>query len=182
MAESIHKKLERVRKPRVHITYEVEIGDAQEIKELPFVVGVMGDFVGDATTPLRPLRDRKFTQIDRDNFNEVMSSMNPGLNLRVENTLKGDGTEFAVNLAFNAIEDFEPAQVAQQIEPLRKLLQTRNELRDLLTKVDRSDQLEAILDRVLQNSEEFDKFSASLGITHSAADENGAAPTSEKET
>ena len=162
--ESVHKKLERVRKPRVHITYEVEVGDAQEVKELPFVVGVMGDFSGDPTKPLRPLQDRKFTQIDRDNFNDVMASMNPGLNLRVENTLKGDGTEFAVNLAFNSIEDFEPARVAQQIEPLRKLLQTRNELRDLLTKVDRSEDLEAILDRVLQNSEELKAFSASLGI------------------
>ena len=91
--ESVHKKLERVRKPRVHITYEVEIGDAQEVKELPFVVGVLGDFSGDPTEPLQPLKDRKFVQIDRDNFNEVMARMTPGLNLRVENTLKGDGTE-----------------------------------------------------------------------------------------
>jgi type VI secretion system protein ImpB len=182
MAESIHRKLERVRKPRVHITYEVEIGDAQEVKELPFVLGVMGDFAGDATKPSRPLRERKFTQIDRDNFNDVLSSMNPGLNLRVENTLKGDGTEFAVNLAFNTIEDFEPARVAQQIEPLRKLLQTRNELRDLLTKVDRSDDLEGILDRVLQNGQELEKFSASLGIVPPVANDEGAAPASEKET
>jgi type VI secretion system protein ImpB len=123
---------------------------------------------------LRPLRDRKFTQIDRDNFNDVMASMNPGLSLRVENTLKGDGTEFGVNLAFNAIEDFEPARVAQQIEPLRRLLQTRNELRDLLTKVDRSEDLEAILDRVLQNSEELKAFSASLGIAQPAADGDNA--------
>jgi type VI secretion system protein ImpB len=178
--ESVHRKLERVRKPRVHITYEVEIGDAQEVKELPFVVGVMGDFAGDTTKP-RPLRDRKFTQIDRDNFNDVMASMNPGLNLRVENTLKGDGTEFAVNLAFNSIEDFEPARVVQQIEPLRKLLQTRSELRDLLTKVDRSEDLEAILDRVLQNSQELEKFSASLGIASPAANGDGAAPVGEKE-
>jgi type VI secretion system protein ImpB len=175
--ESVHRKLERVRKPRVHITYEVEIGDAQEVKELPFVVGVMGDFAGDTTKP-RPLRDRKFTQIDRDNFNDVMASMNPGLNLRVENTLKGDGA----NLAFNSIEDFEPARVAQQIEPLRKLLQTRNELRDLLTKVDRSEDLEAILDRVLQNSQELEKFSASLGIPAPSANEGSGAPVSEKET
>jgi type VI secretion system protein ImpB len=179
--ESVHRKLERVRKPRVHITYEVEIGDAQEVKELPFVVGVMGDFAGDTTKP-RPLRDRKFTQIDRDNFNDVMASMNPGLNLRIENTLKGDGTEFAANLAFNSIEDFEPARVAQQIEPLRKLLQTRNELRDLLTKVDRSEDLEAILDRVLQNSQELEKFSASLGIAAPSADGGGEAPVGEKET
>ena len=177
--ESVHKKLARVRKPRVHITYEVEVGDAQEIKELPFVVGVMGDFSGDATKPLRPLRDRKFTQIDRDNFNDVMASMNPGLNLRVENTLKGDGTEFGVNLAFNSIEDFEPARVAQQIEPLRKLLQTRNELRDLLTKVDRSEDLEAILDRVLQNSEELKAFSASLGIAPPAPNDEDAADDKE---
>ncbi|MGA8611752.1 MAG: type VI secretion system contractile sheath small subunit, partial [Xanthobacteraceae bacterium] len=99
----------------------------------------------------------------------------PGLNFRVENTLKGDGTEFAVNLAFNSIEDFEPGSVAQQIEPLRKLLQTRNELRDLLTKVDRSEDLESILDRVLQNSEELKAFSASLGLkpadTAGSADE-----------
>jgi type VI secretion system protein ImpB len=178
--ESVHRKLERVRKPRVHITYEVEIGDAQEVKELPFVVGVMGDFAGDTTKP-RSLRDRKFTQIDRDNFNDVMASMNPGLNLRVENTLKGDGTEFAVNLAFNSIEDFEPARVVQQIEPLRKLLQTRSELRDLLTKVDRSEDLEAILDRVLQNSQELEKFSASLGIASPAANGDGATPVGEKE-
>jgi type VI secretion system protein ImpB len=170
--ESVHKKLERVRKPRVHITYEVEVGDAQEVKELPFVVGVMGDFSGDPTQPLRPLRDRKFTQIDRDNFNEVMASMNPGLNFRVENTLKGDGTELPVNLAFNSIEDFEPARVAQQIEPLRKLLQARNELRDLLTKVDRSEDLESILDRVLQNTEVLKSFSASLGVEPTGTADN----------
>jgi type VI secretion system protein ImpB len=175
--ESVHKRLERVRKPRVHITYEVEVGDAQEVKELPFVVGVMGDFSGDPTQPLRPLRDRKFTQIDRDNFNEVMASMNPGLNFRVENTLAGDGTEIPVNLSFNSIEDFEPGNVAQQIEPLRKLLQTRNELRDLLTKVDRSEDLESILDRVLQNSEELKALSASLGVTPTAA---GSADQEEK--
>jgi len=177
--ESVHKKLERVRKPRVHITYDVEIGDAQEVRELPFVVGVMGDFSGDPTKPLKPLRDRKFTTIDRDNFNEVMANMNPGLNLRVENTLAGDGTEFAVGLAFNAIEDFEPARVANQIEPLRKLLQTRNELRDLLTKVDRSEELESILDRVLQNSEELKALSAQLGVQ--PKDEAAAAATETKE-
>lgn len=162
--ESVHRKLDRVRKPRVHITYEVETGDAVEVVDLPFVVGVMGDFAGDPTRPLRPLNERKFTTIDRDNFNDVMASLNPGLNLRVENTLKGDGSELALNLAFNSIEDFEPARVAQQIEPLRRLLERRNELRELLTKVDRSQDLERILDDVLQNSKELEAFSASLGI------------------
>lgn len=172
--ESVHRKLERVRKPRVHITYAVETEGAVEVKDLPFVVGVMGDFAGDSTKPLRPLRDRKFTTIDRDNLNDVMASLNPGLNLRVENTLAGDGTELAVNLAFNAIEDFEPARVAQQIAPLRKLLETRNELRDLLTKVDRSEDLENILDKILQNSEELKNFSASLGIAPPPGTEGGS--------
>jgi type VI secretion system protein ImpB len=178
--ESVHRKLDRVRKPRVHITYEVETEGAVEVKELPFVVGVMGDFAGDPSKPLKPLRERKFTTIDRDNFNEVMASLNPGLNLRVENTLAGDGTELAVNLAFKAIEDFEPARVAQQIEPLRKLLETRNQLRDLLTKVDRSQDLENVLDQILQNSEQLKAFSAELGIAPPAADA-GSEPTGNKE-
>src|SRR6266568_5744513 len=93
MAESIHEKLKRVRKPRVHITYEVETEGAEILRELPFVVGVMGDFSGDPTAPLRPLTDRKFIQIDRDNFNEVMASMTPGLKLKVDNTLANDGQQ-----------------------------------------------------------------------------------------
>src|SRR5215831_16289061 len=142
---SIHDKLDRVRKPRVHITYQVETEGAVVKKELPFVVGVLGDFSGDPTEPLKPLKDRKFIQIDRDNFNEVMARMTPGLNLRVENTLKGDGSEMPVQLKFGSMEDFEPANVANQIEPLRKLLETRNKLRDVLVKIDRSDELEGIL-------------------------------------
>ena len=140
-SESIHDKLKRVRKPRVHITYEVETEGAMVLKELPFVVGVMGDFSGNPTEPLKPLKDRKFIQIDRDNLNDVLRKLTPGLNMRVENTLKADGTEMAVQLKFNSMEDFEPANVARQVEPLRKLLETRDKLRDLLTKVDRSDDL-----------------------------------------
>src|SRR3954451_22317529 len=136
---SIHDKLTRVRKPRVHITYQVETEGAKVQKELPFVVGVLGDFSGKPTQPLKPLKDRKFIQIDRDNFNDVMTRMTPGLEFRVANTLKGDGSEMAVNLKFSSIEDFEPGRVAQQVEPLRKILETRDRLRDLLTKVDRSD-------------------------------------------
>ena len=131
MSESIHDKLKRVRKPRVHITYDVETEGAVVQKELPFVVGVLGDFSGNPTEPLKPLKDRKFIQIDRDNFNDVMKRMTPGLNLRVENTLKGDGSEMAVQLKFNSLEDFEPANVVKQVEPLRKLLETRDKLRDL---------------------------------------------------
>ena len=117
---SIHDKLSRVRKPRVHITYEVETEGAKVQKELPFVMGVLGDFSGKPTQPLKPLKDRKFIQIDRDNFNEVMARMTPGLEFRVENTLKGDGSEMAVKLKFNALEDFEPGRVVQQVEPLEE--------------------------------------------------------------
>lgn len=164
MSKSVHSKLSRVRKPRVHISYEVETGGAMVQKELPFVMGVMGDFSGDPTEELKPLKDRKYVQIDRDNFNDVMKRMAPGLNIKVENTLAGDGSEMAVQLAFKSMEDFEPAQVARQVEPLRKLLETRDKLRDLLTKIDRSEDLEEILERVLQNTDELKQLSAELGI------------------
>jgi type VI secretion system protein ImpB len=164
MAESIHEKLKRVRKPRVHITYDVETEGAVVEKELPFVMGVMGDFSGDPTQPLKSLKDRKFIQIDRDNFNEVMTRMTPGLNMRVENTLLGDGSEMAVQLKFNSIEDFEPANVVKQVEPLKKLLETRDKLRDLLTKVDRSEDLENVLEDVLENTDRLKKLSQELGV------------------
>jgi type VI secretion system protein ImpB len=160
---SVHKKLSRVRKPRVHITYEVETGGAVVQKELPFVVGVVGDFSGDPTEPLKKLRDRKFVQIDRDNINDVMANMTPGLKMRVENTLKGDGSEMAVDLKFKSMEDFEPGQVARNVEPLRKLLETRDKLRELLTKVDRSEDLEGVLERILQNTDELEKMHNELG-------------------
>lgn len=162
-SSSVHDKLERVRKPRVHISYQVETEGAVVEKELPFVVGVLGDFSGNPTQPLKPLKDRKFIQIDRDNFNDVMARMTPGVNLRVPNTLKNDGTEIAVSLKMNSMEDFEPGRIVQQVEPLRKLLETRDRLRDLLTKVDRSEDLETLLDQVLQNTDHFKKLSSDLG-------------------
>ena len=161
---SVHDKLKRVRRPRVHITYEVETEGAVVQKELPFVVGVVGDFSGNPTEPLKSLKDRKFVQIDRDNFNEVMTKMTPGLNLKVDNTLKGDGSQMAVDLKFKSIEDFEPAQVVDQVEPLRKLLDTRNKLRDLMTKVDRSEDLESELEQVLQNDADLKAMAEQLGI------------------
>src|SRR5881398_2538031 len=127
-SESTQKKLDRVRKPRVHITYDVETEGAAVTKELPFVVGVLGDFSGNPSEPLKPLKDRKFIQIDRDNFNDVMARMTPGLNMKVENTLKGDGSEMGLQLKFGSIEDFEPGRVVGQVDPLRKLLQTRDKL------------------------------------------------------
>ncbi|MBY0512509.1 MAG: type VI secretion system contractile sheath small subunit [Gemmataceae bacterium] len=162
-SESIHQKLDRVRKPRVHITYEVETEGATVVKELPFVVGVLGDFSGQPTEPLKPLKDRKFIQIDRDNFNDVMARMTPGLNMRVKNTLKDDGSELGVQLKFSNMDDFAPEKVAQQIDPLKKLMETRDKLRDLLTKVDRSEDLEGLLEKVLSNTDELKKLKDQLG-------------------
>ncbi len=164
---SVHGKLSRVRKPRVHITYDVEIGDAMEKRDLPFVMGVLGDFSGTPTSKLKPLRDRKFVQIDRDNINDVLKQMTPGLNLRVENTLAGDGSELGVQLKFESMADFEPAQVANQVEPLKKLVETRNQLRDLLAKVDVSSDLEATLEDVLKNTENVAKLAEELGLDKS---------------
>ena len=162
-SESLQKKQDRVRKPRVHITYDVETEGAAVTKELPFVVGVLGDFSGQPTEPLKPLKDRKFIQIDRDNFNDVMARMTPGLNLKVKNTLKDDGSEIGVQLKFGNMDDFSPEKVAQQIDPVRKLIETRDKLRDLLTKVDRSENLETILENVLKNTEELKKLKDQLG-------------------
>ena len=164
MAESIHQKLKRVRKPRVHITYDVETEGAEVLRELPFVVGIMGDFSGDPTQPLRPLAERKFIQIDRDNFNDVMIRMTPGLNIRVDNKLADDGSQMAVALKFNSIEDFEPGQVAVQVPALKALLETRNKLRDLMSKVDRSEELENLLEQILKNENELKSLSGELGL------------------
>ncbi|MDD2877810.1 MAG: type VI secretion system contractile sheath small subunit [Acidiphilium sp.] len=164
MSGSIHEKLNRVRKPRVHITYDVETEGAQIVRELPFVMGVMGDFSGDPTQPLKPLSERKFIQIDRDNFNDVMARMAPGLKLKVDNKLADDGSQMAVDLKFNSIEDFDPERVVDQVPALKALLETRNKLRDLMSKADRSEQLESLLEQVLQNDSELKALSGELGL------------------
>ena len=164
---SVHDKLARVRKPRVHITYEVETEGAAVLRELPFVVGVMGDYAGDPSEPLKPLTDRKFVQIDRDNFNDVMARIAPGLNLKVDNTLAGDGSQMAVNLKFRSMDDFDPAKVAAQVPALKALMETRSRLRDLMSKVDRSEELEALLEQVLQDKSKLDALSSELGLDKS---------------
>lgn len=171
MAESVHDKLKRVRKPRVHITYDVETEGAAEVKELPFVMGVMGDFSGDPTQPLKPLRDRKFIQIDRDNFDQVMQRMSPGLKLRVDNTLKNDGSTLPVELKFESMEDFEPGRIVEQVEPLRRLMETRTRLRDLMAKADGSEQLEGLLEQILQDETQLAALREEL--------DRGRAPTSD---
>jgi type VI secretion system protein ImpB len=168
-SESVQDKLERVRKPRVHITYQVETEGAMVEKELPFVVGVLGDFSGNSPGEApKALRDRKFIGIDRDNFNDILRRMTPGVNTRVENTLTDEGSELAVQLKFNSMEDFEPEQIVKQVEPLRKLLEARDKIRDLMTKVDRSEDLEGLLEKVLQNTEQMQKLQSSLGLDKKA--------------
>jgi type VI secretion system protein ImpB len=161
---SVHDKLGRIRKPRVHISYEVETEGAAIARELPFVVGVMGDYAGDPTEPMKPLAERKFIQIDRDNFNDVMARVAPGLNLKVDNTLAADGSQMAVNLQFKSMGDFDPVKVAEQVPALKAMLETRARLRDLVSKADLSEELEGLLEDVLQDRSKLDALSAELGI------------------
>jgi type VI secretion system protein ImpB len=161
--ESTQHKLDRVRAPRVHITYDVDIGDAIEKKELPFVVGVLGDFSGNPLEPLPKLKDRKFVFIDRDNFNGVLKGIKPRLTYRVDNTLAKNGTQLGVELNFNSLEDFEPQNVVKQVEPLRKLLEVRNKLADLRNKMGGNDKLEELLMDVLQNTEKLKTLGQEFG-------------------
>jgi type VI secretion system protein ImpB len=162
--ESTQHKLDRVRPPRVHITYDVEIGDAIEMKELPFVVGVLTDLSGKPDEPLPRLRDRKFVDIDRDNFNDVLKGAKPRLAFKVDNKLTNDDSKLAVELRFNNMDDFEPEQVVNQVEPLRKLLEVRRQLSDLLAKTDGNDRLNERLQEIISNTELLQKIGQEAGI------------------
>jgi type VI secretion system protein ImpB len=151
--ESTQHKLDRVRAPRVQITYDVEIGGAIEMKELPFVMGVLADLSGKPDAPLPQIKDRKFVEIDRDNFNDVMKGSKPRLAFKVDNKLTNDDTKMGVELRFNAIDDFEPEQVVNQVEPLRKLLEARRQLSALLAKADGNDKLSEKLQEIMNNTE-----------------------------
>jgi type VI secretion system protein ImpB len=163
--EGTQHKLDRVRAPRVQITYDVETDGAVEMKELPFVVGVLGDFAGKPAEPLPRLRDRKYVEIDRDNFDAVLNGMKPRLVLRPDNTLTNDDTKLAVELRFNSLADFEPEQVARQVEPLRKLLETRTQLRALLAKTDGNDKLSERLHAIITNTELLKKIGEEAGVS-----------------
>ena len=151
--ESIQKRLQKVRPPRVQMTYDVEIGDAIERKELPFVTGVIGDFSGDSEIAKARLKDRKFVQIDNDNFDEVMKALEPRAVFRAANELTAEGGEFAVDMKFRSIEDFRPEAVVNQITPLKELLDARGKLADLRNKIAGNDKLEDILNDVLSSTE-----------------------------
>jgi type VI secretion system protein ImpB len=162
--ESLQHKIERIRPPRINITYDVEVGGAIELKELPFVLGVMGDFVGNPEEALPAFKQRKFVEIDPDNFNQVMAGMKPRLAYSVENKLQEDGSKLGVEIKFNNIEDFEPDNIVQQVEPLKKLVDARQKLSDLLSKMDGNEKLETMLNDVIANADKQKELSDSLGL------------------
>ncbi|OYW08804.1 MAG: type VI secretion system-associated protein [Acidobacteriia bacterium 12-62-4] len=163
--ESTQHKLDRVRPPRVQITYDVEIGDAIELKELPFVMGVLGDFTGQPVEPLPRLRDRKFVEVNPDNFDQVLEGMKPHLAFSVENKLSedADAGQLKVDLKFSSMDDFNPENVAKQVKPLKELLDLRTRLSDLRGTLQTNDKLEETLMETLKDAGKMDKLKAELG-------------------
>ena len=176
--ESTQHKLDRVRPPRVQITYDVETDGAIQLKELPFVAGVLADLSGKPEEPLARLRDRKFVEIDRDNFDAVLKGMKPRLAFQTDNKLTNDDTKMPVELKFSSLDDFEPEQVAKQVEPLRRLLETRQQLAALLAKADGNDRLSERLKAIIGNTELLKKLSEEAGRT--TPGEEGQAGPKEK--
>jgi type VI secretion system protein ImpB len=165
MSESLQHKLDRVRRPRVQITYDVETGGAMQKTELPFVVGIMADLSGQPKEALRPLKERKFANIDRDNFNDILERSAPRLAMKVDNKLTGEGdSKLAVELNFKHIDDFEPAKVAEQVPALKELLEMRGRLKQLLSKMEGNDKLEALLADVMGNTEKALALAKEMGI------------------
>ena len=165
MAESIHRKLERVRAPRVHITYEVETGGAIQMKEIPFVMGVLADLSGQPVEELPALKNRTFVQVDPDNFDEVLEGMKPHLAFKVDNKLSDDPDQakIGVDLHFKSLDDFEPDKVARQVEPLRKLLDLRQQLADLRGSLQGNDKLDEILQATVQDDSKMDEIKSQIG-------------------
>jgi type VI secretion system protein ImpB len=159
-SNSTQHKLDRVRPPRVHITYDVEVGDAIEMKELPFVMGVLGDFTGQPTEPLPRLRDRKFVEVTPDNFDQVLEGMKPHLSYSVKNQLseEADAPMLKVDLQFKSMDDFSPENVARQVKPLKELLDLRTKLSDLRGSLQGNDKLEELLMDAVGNTEKLEKL------------------------
>lgn len=160
MPESTQHKLDRIRPPRVQITYDVEIGGAIQKKELPLVVGILADLSGKPDSPLPKLKDRKFVEIDRDNFNDILKAIGPRLALRVDNKLANDGSKLNVELRFQSLDDFSPLNIVKQVKPLNALLDARGRLNDMLAKLDGNDELDAVLQRIVKDTEGLKKIKA----------------------
>jgi type VI secretion system protein ImpB len=175
MAESVQKKLARVRSPRVHVTYDVETGGAIETKELPFVMGVLGDFTGQPIEPLPKLKDRRFIEISLDNFDGVLESMKPHVAFSVDNKLSDDENvgQLKVDLKFKSMEDFEPEKVARQVKPLRELLDLRTRLSDLKGALQTNDKLDELLLDAVSNTEKLNKLRSEIGTKKEEGKEGG---------
>jgi len=165
--ESVQKKLQRVRPPRVQVTYDVEIGDAIQLKELPFVLGVLGDFTGMPAEQLARLKDRRFVEVTGDNFDSVLESMKPHVAFAVDNKLsdEADAAQIKVDLHFKSLEDFEPEQVARQVKPLRELLELRSKLNDLRGNLQTNEKLDTLLVDAVSNTEKLNKLRTELGLS-----------------
>ena len=162
--DSTQHKLDKIRPPRVQITYDVQVGDAIELKELPFVMGVLGDFTGHPTEPLPKLKERKFVEITPDNFDKVLESMKPHLFLTVENKLSEDSNagQLRVDLNFKSMDDFEPGNIVKQVAPLKELLDLRTRLSDLRGSLQGNDKLEESLLNAVSNTEALDKIKSEI--------------------
>jgi len=183
--ESLQHKLDRVRPPRVQITYDVQVGDAQIKKELPFVVGVLADLAGHPDPdqePLPELKDekRKFVEINRDNFDRVMGGIKPRLAMKVENKIEKDNTKVGVELKFRTLEDFEPVNVVNQVEPLRKLLEARQRLAELKSKITTNDRFDALLQRIIHDTDQLKRLGRETGrFALEAPSQAGSEPKTE---
>ncbi len=162
--ESVHKKLERVRAPRVHVTYDVEVGDAIEMKEIPFVMGVLADLSGMPEEPLPRLKERRFIEITPDNFDDVLAKMNPRVAYTVENKLSDDpdAGKIGVELNFKSIDDFDPENVARQVKPMRELLDLRTRLSDLVGSLQGNEKLESLLHELAGDEDKLKQLRAEL--------------------
>ena len=160
--ESTQQQLGRVRPPRVHITYDVETGGAIEMKELPFVMGVLADLSGNPAQPLPRLKERKFVEVNPDNFDTVLKSAQPRLQFTTDNKLNPDGSKIAVELKFESLEDFSPDRVAEQVKPLRELLELRTKLADLRGRLQGNDKLEEILQQTINDADTMRKLRAEI--------------------
>lgn len=179
-SESLQHKLDRVRRPRVQITYDVETNGAMQKIELPFVIGVLADLSGQPKESLAALKERRFVPIDRDNFNDVLARATPRLALKVQNRLTDQDTKLAVELNFRHVDDFEPARVANQVEPLRQLLEMRQRLTQLLSKMEGNDKLEQLLADVMSNTEKALALAKQMGIEANASSTETSKPEDAK--
>ena len=171
--ESLQHTLDRVRSPRVQITYDVEVGDAIEMKDIPFVVGVLADLSGKPDKPLPKLKERKLIEIDRDNFNNVLKGMEPRLAYRVDNKLADDDSKIAVELRFKSMEDFHPEQIVKQVDPLRKLVDARERLSELINKLDGNDKLDELLQDIISDEGSLKKIESEIGVDRNDGTDKG---------